>query len=296
MDYLDILEAEALYIFREAVAGSKKPVMLYSVGKDSSVLLHLARKAFAPGKIPFPVMHINTGYKFTEMIIFRDNCVQKFNLDLIEERNTDAEAQALGPDDAHTDRYIYLKKTKPLLDTLQKHTFDLAFGGARRDEEKSRAKERIFSVRNSTHAWDPKNQRPELWHLYNTHMVAGQTMRVFPLSNWTEVDIWRYIQREKIDVVPLYFAEKRQLVMRNGLYYRVDEFVKPRVGEEVIEAMSRYRSLGCSPSTAAILSEAQTLEDIISEIVQASASERNNRAIDKTGDASMEDKKKQGYF
>ncbi len=290
------LEAESIYIIREAFAGFKNPVMLYSVGKDSSVALKLAQKAFYPGKIPFPLLHIDTGYKFHEMIEFRDYYTKKIGVRLIVYKNEEPEAQKFGPEQAHTDAYIYYKKTKPLLDAIKKYGFDAAFGGARREEEKSRAKERIFSLRSDTNAWDPKNQRPELWHLYNTRLGEGETMRVFPLSNWTERDIWAYIKEENIEVVPLYFAKKRKLIKRNGIWVRVDEFNKPKPGEEVIEAVCRFRTLGCSPSTGAVFSEARTVDEILDEVIKAKKSERETRAIDSVSDSAMEDKKKEGYF
>lgn len=296
LNYLKELESESIHIFREAVAEIKNPVMLYSVGKDSSVLLHLAKKAFYPAPIPFPLMHVNTGFKFREMIEFRDRIVKETGVPFFEERNMDPEAVALTPDDAPTDRYIYLKKTVPLLNGIKKHQFDGAFGGARREEEKARAKERIFSVRNAENVWDPKNQRPELWHIYNTQLRAGESVRIFPLSNWTELDIWQYIKEENIDIVPLYFAEKRKVVKRHGVYLRIDEFVQPKKDEEVIEMMCRYRTLGCSPSTGAVPSTATTLDEILEEIVEAKMSERQTRAIDHGSASAMEDKKKEGYF
>ncbi|PIR77471.1 MAG: sulfate adenylyltransferase small subunit [Candidatus Magasanikbacteria bacterium CG10_big_fil_rev_8_21_14_0_10_38_6] len=290
------LEAESIYIFREVAATFRRPVLLYSIGKDSSVLLRLAQKAFFPGKIPFPLLHVDTGFKFREMIEFRDYYIDKIGVQLIVEKNDSLEALSFGPNDAHTDNYIYHKKTKPLLDALERYRFDAAIGGARREEEKSRAKERIFSVRNEHSGWNPKLQRPELWNLYNTQLQNGQSMRVFPLSNWTEADIWAYILQEKIEVVSLYFAEKRKLVKRNNSFYALDNYVIAREGEEVIEAEARYRTLGCSPSTGAVLSCAKTVEEILCEVLEAKQSERSNRAIDKTSDTSMEHKKKQGYF
>jgi len=296
LNYLEQLEAESIHILREAAAEAQKPVMLYSIGKDSSVLLHLASKAFLPGKIPFPLMHVDTGYKFREMTEFRDKQAKKIGFDLIVQKNQEPAAKKMKPEEAHTDRYIYYKKTKPLLEGLQKHEFDLAFGGARRDEEKSRAKERIFSVRSEGNIWDPKNQRPELWHLYNSRLNENQTMRVFPLSNWTEIDIWRYIKKEKIAIVPLYYAKKREVIVRNGVYLRLDEFVKAKPKEKVKEVYCRYRTLGCSPSTGAIPSRADTLDKIITEIFASRKSERSNRAIDNVSDTAIEDKKREGYF
>ncbi len=293
---LEKLEAEAIFIIREAVAEFKNPVMLYSIGKDSSVLLHLAKKAFAPGAIPFPVLHVDTGFKFSEMIEFRDRMKEKYNLDLIVNKNESKEANSFVPEDAHREEYIYHRKTVPLLEALAKHEFDAAFGGARRDEEKSRAKERIFSHRDVDGVWDPKNQRPEVWGLYNARIKKGESMRVFPLSNWTEFDIWEYIKKENIEIVPLYFARKTKLLKRNGVYVRVDEFNKPEEGEEVIEEMARFRTLGCSPSTGAVFSKATTLNEIIEELRESKISERGTRTIDNNKDSSMEDKKKEGYF
>jgi len=296
LSYLKQLEAESIYIFREAVAEFKNPVMLYSIGKDSSVSLRLAQKAFYPGKIPFPLLHIDTGYKFKEMIEFRDALVKKIGLNLIVYKNEEAQAKAFGPEDAHTDNYIYYKKTKPLLEAIKKYNFDVAIGGARREEEKSRAKERIFSHRNELGVWDPKNQRPELWHSYNCRIKLEESMRVFPLSNWTEVDIWQYIKEERIKVVPLYFAKKRKVIKRNGVFLRLDEFVRPKKEEKVIEMICRYRTLGCSPSTGAVPSSAITVDQIIKEVLTVKKSERENRAIDSTSDSAMEKKKKEGYF
>jgi len=296
ISYLKQLEAESIHIFREAAATMKKPVMLYSIGKDSSVLLKLAEKAFHPGKIPFPLLHVDTGFKFPEMIEFRDYYTSKIGADLIVKKNESDEAKKLGARDAHTDIYIYHKKTKPLLDALEEHGFDAAFGGARREEEKARAKERVFSVRTGTSGWNPKNQRPELWDLYNTRLAEGQTMRVFPLSNWTEADIWAYILEEKIEIVPLYLAQERKHVKRNGVYVQVDDFTQPEEGEEVIEQVSRYRTLGCAPSTGAVFSTATTVEEIIEEVLTARMSERETRAIDHGSESAMEDKKKEGYF
>lgn len=296
LNYLKQLEAESIYIFREAVAELKNPVMLYSIGKDSSVLLRLAEKAFYPAKLPFPLMHINTGNKFKEMIEFRDYYVKKIGAQLIEQRNLEPAAQAMGPDLAHTDQYIYYKKTKPLLEGIKKHQFDGAFGGARREEEKARAKERIFSVRNKDNVWDPKNQRPELWHTYNTRLTAGETVRIFPMSNWTELDIWYYIKQEKIEIVPLYFAKKRKVLQRHGVLLEVNELVQPKPGDEVKEMWTRYRTLGCAPSTGAVPSKASTIDEIIEEILEAKSSERQTRAIDHGSESAMEQKKKEGYF
>ncbi len=290
------LESESIHILREAAANFKNPVLLYSIGKDSSVLLHLAKKAFYPGTIPFSLLHIDTGYKFPEMISFRDHTVSNNNLNLIVRKNESDEAEQLRASDAHTDRYIYLKKTKPLLDALKQLNIDVAIGGARRDEEKSRAKERVFSIRSFSNAWDPKNQRPELWHLYNAFLQPGQTMRVFPLSNWTEYDVWAYIYQERISVVPLYFAKKRQTVWRHGISVRVDRWTIPEPGEEVTTMTCRYRTLGCAPSTGAVLSVATTVEQIMEEVRMTKQSERQTRAIDHVSQVAMEEKKRQGYF
>ena len=297
LNKLQQLEAESIHIFREAVAEAENPVMLYSVGKDSSVLLHLARKAFAPGNLPFPLLHVDTGFLFDEMIEFRDYVDENYDgVNVIAEKNTEEAAKKLTAQDAHSDEYIYLKKTKPLLNALNFHEFDCAFGGARRDEEKSRAKERVFSIRTEHDKWDPKNQRPELWNLYNAKLRDQQTMRVFPLSNWTEIDVWEYIAQEEIEVVPLYFAEKRKVVQRNGITLRLDNHVEAQDGEEVQEKMVRYRTLGCSPSTGAVASEASNPKEIIAELKASNKSERSNRAIDDTSEDSMEKKKKEGYF
>ena len=294
--FLRELEAESIFILRETVAECKNPVLLYSIGKDSSVLLHLVQKAFAPGPIPFPLLHVDTGFKFREMIEFRDRKTTEVGARLIVEKNESPEAQLFTADDSASDLYIYHKKTKPLLDALKKYNFDAAFGGARRDEEKSRAKERVFSLRNEMGSWDPKNQRPELWNLYNTRLGPHESIRVFPLSNWTEVDIWAYILQEKIEVVPLYYAEKRSVVKRNNLYFRIDEFVQPKSDEPILEVMCRYRTLGCSSSTGAVESSATTVEQILQEVMDTTFSERQTRAIDHTSDSSMEQKKKEGYF
>lgn len=296
LSYIDKLEAESIHIIREAAAEFKNPVMLYSIGKDSSVLLHLCRKAFYPGKVPFPLMHIDTGFKFSEMIEFRDHIIKKYGLNLIVHKNDEEAARALRPDEAHTDHYIYLKKTKPLLEALKKYKFDAAFGGARREEEKSRAKERVFSVRDENGVWNPKNQRPEIWQLYNARIKEKCQVRIFPLSNWTEIDIWNYIKKENIEVVPLYFAKKRQVVRRLGIHLRIDEFVQPKDGEEVLEIDCRYRTLGCSPSTGAVPSLAKNVEEILIELLATNNSERVTRAIDHGSESAMEQKKKEGYF
>lgn len=296
LSHLKQLEAESIQIIREAVAETNNPVMLYSIGKDSSVLLKLAEKAFYPGKLPFPLLHIDTGFKFREMIEFRDYYTAKIGAKLIVWKNESEEAMQFDGSMAHTDQYIYHKKTKPLLDALKYHEFDLAFGGARRDEEKSRAKERIFSFRDINNIWDPKNQRPEIWNLYNAHKNKGESIRCFPLSNWTETDVWTYIKEEGIEIVPLYFSQKMKVLRRNGVILRVDEHVSPCEGEEIFEEVCRFRTLGCAPSTGAIISNATDLDEIIKEVVAAKNSERESRAIDHGSESSMEDKKKQGYF
>lgn len=296
MSSLDQLEAEAIYIFREAAATLKNPVLFYSIGKDSSVLLHLARKAFHPAPIPFPLLHVDTGFEFPEMTEFRDYFLKKIDAEIIVVQNTEAEAEKFTKDDTHTEEYVYYKKSKPLVETIRKHEFDGGFGGARRDEEKARAKERVFSHRTETQAWNPKNQRPELWHLYNAYAHKGESFRIFPISNWTETDIWDYIVREKIELVPLYYAKEMDVVVRDGVTLRVDNFVQPKDGEAVIRGMYRYRTLGCAPSTGAVASSAESAEQILEEIITSKASERQNRAIDQTSDSSMEKKKKEGHF
>ena len=296
INYLRQLEAESINIIRETVAGFKNPVMFYSIGKDSSVMLHLAKKAFYPGKVPFPVLHIDTGYEFKQLLDFRDYVTSKIGVKLISYKNCEPKAEQLGSDQSHTDLYIYYKKTKPLLEMIKKYNFDAGIGGARREEEKSRSKERIFSLRNDMGAWDPKNQRPELWNIYNTKYNLGETMRVFPLSNWTEVDIWAYIRTENIEIAPLYFSENRRMVKRNDLLIQIDDYTKPFQDEEIIEAMARYRTLGCAPSTGATLSTALSLDDIIFEVINAKNSERENRGLDRTSVSSMEQKKKEGHF
>lgn len=296
LNFLKQLEAESIYILREIAAEFENPVMLYSIGKDSSVSLRLAQKAFYPKKLPFPLMHIDTGFKPREMIEFRDYYTKKIGAKLIVHKNKEPKANQLGPEQAHTDLYIYYKKTKPLLEAISKYQFDAVIGGARREEEKSRAKERVFSLRNDLNVWDPKNQRPELWNLYNTRLGENETMRVFPLSNWTEADIWAYIKEEEIEVVPLYFAKKRKVIKRNGILVMADEFNQPKPKEKVQEISCRYRTLGCSPSTGVIPSTANTVDKIIKEVITAKKSERENRAIDNTAKDSMEKKKKEGYF
>lgn len=301
--HLKQLENEAIHIMREVVAEFQKPVMLYSVGKDSSVMIRLAQKGFYPGKFPFPLMHIDTGYKFEEMYQFRDDFVREIGATLLVERNEDAIRKGAHPQKLGVDKCCAQLKTKGLLDAIKKHEFDVAFGGARRDEEKSRAKERIFSIRDEFGQWNPKDQRPELWNLYNGQIDQGQTVRVFPLSNWTEADIWQYIKQEKIAIVPLYYAQERKVVVRGGitipvdLYDTVDPAGKEPVREEDVKTtLCRFRSLGCGPCTGAIPSDARNLDDIIQEVIHAKKSERENRIIDLTSDSSMEQKKREGYF
>lgn len=301
LTHLERLEAESIHIFREVAAEFQNPVMLYSIGKDSSVMLRLAQKAFYPGPIPFPLLHIDTGYKFHEMIEFRDRTARELNLDLRVWRNEAALADGANPVALGTQRCCGLLKTTALLDGLRHHGFDAAFGGARRDEEKSRAKERIFSFRDTAGQWDPKNQRPELWNHYNAKIAPGESIRVFPLSNWTELDIWHYILLEEIPIVPLYFAKERRMIVRSNLLgpeslIPVEQsFVRSQPGEEQW-VRSRLRSLGCSPCTGAIRSDADTLPKIIAELVGFRSSERANRVIDHDTDGSMEIKKREGYF
>jgi sulfate adenylyltransferase subunit 2 len=287
---------------REVVAEFKKPVMLYSVGKDSSVMVRLAQKAFYPGKFPFPLMHIDTGYKFPEMYEFRDNFCRKIGANLIVERNESWITKGCHPLDIGVDKCCSYLKTGALLEALRKYGFDAAFGGARREEEKSRAKERIFSLRDPFGQWDPKKQRPELWDLYNARINEGETVRVFPLSNWTEQDIWTYIKLEEIPVVPIYYAREREVIVRNGILIPLaacsgNQKIGANVPEEKVERMMcRFRSLGCIPCTGAIASTASTIDEIIREVRSARKSERENRVIDLTSDSSMEQKKKEGYF
>lgn len=301
--HLKQLEHESIHILREVVGEFKNPVMLYSVGKDSSVMLRLAQKAFYPGKFPFPLMHIDTGYKFPEMYEFRDQMVENIGARLIIERNESGIAAGSHPSRLGTDRCCQLLKTKGLLDALQKHGFDAAFGGARREEEKSRAKERVFSVRDEFGQWDPKNQRPELWDLYNCRIRENETVRVFPLSNWTELDIWEYIKYENIPVVPIYFAQPRKVIEKGNILipFVSHETVDPdrKQGTEIEllpKVWSRFRSLGCIPCTGAIRSRAMSIDDIIREVVEAKRSERENRVIDLSSESSMEQKKREGYF
>ena len=297
LTHLQQLEAEAIHIIREAVAESDNPVMLYSIGKDSSVLLHLALKAFYPARPPFPIMHIDTGWKFSEMIAFRDRRARELGLELIVHMNQDGVARGISPIAHGSDLHTDVMKTQALRQALDKHGFDLAFGGARRDEEKSRAKERIFSFRNAHHRWDPKRQRPEPWQLYNGRKRRGESIRVFPLSNWTELDVWLYIHQEGIPVVPLYFAAPRPVVDRDGMLIMVDDGRLPlRAGETPQLRQVRFRTLGCYPLSGAIESDAATVADIVRETTESRVSERHNRAIDHDGAASMERKKQEGYF
>ncbi len=297
MTHLQKLEAESIHIMREVAATCDNPVMLYSIGKDSAVMLHLAIKAFYPAKPPFPLMHVDTTWKFREMIEFRDQRMRDLGLDLIVHINEDGVAQGVNPFDSGSRVHTDVMKTQGLKQALDKYGFDAAFGGARRDEEKSRAKERVFSLRSDEHRWDPKNQRPEPWRLYNTRKRKGESFRVFPLSNWTEGDVWAYIAQEKIPVVPLYFASVRPVVERDGaLIMRDDERMVLREGEEVQNKMVRFRTLGCYPLTGAVESTAATLEDIISEMQASRSSERQGRMIDHDGAGSMEQKKQEGYF
>lgn len=299
LSHLDKLEAEAIYIIREVAAECEKPVMLYSIGKDSSVMLHLAMKAFYPEKPPFPFMHIDTTWKFHEMIAFRDSTAKKYGLELITYTNQEGVRQGINPFD-HGSAYTDIMKTNALKQALTKYGFTAAFGGGRRDEEKSRAKERIFSFRNSAQAWDPKNQRPEMWKLYNTRIRQGESIRVFPVSNWTEKDIWEYIRRENIDIVPLYFTKERPVVYRDGDIIMIDDeriLSHLRPGEEVVTKKVRFRTLGCYPLTGGVESEADTLDAIIEETLSAVESERTSRVIDHDGGtASMEKRKREGYF
>ena len=296
MTQLERLEAESIYIIREVAAEFDNPVMLYSIGKDSTVLLHLARKAFHPGKLPFPLMHIDTTWKFREMIEFRDRMARELGFDLIVHTNEKAAAAGVSPF-THGSRYTDIMKTEALKAALSFHKYDAAFGGARRDEEKSRAKERVFSFRDNQHRWDPKNQRPELWSIYNSRINQGESIRVFPLSNWTELDVWQYIYLENIPIVPLYFAAERPVVERDGALIMVDDERMPlHPGEKPMMKKVRFRTLGCYPLTGAIESEADTLPAIIQEMLLARTSERQGRQIDHDSAASMEKKKQEGYF
>ena len=296
LSHLDELEAEAIYIMREVAAECEKPVMLYSIGKDSSVMLHLAMKAFYPEKPPFPFMHIDTTWKFKEMIEFRDKIAKEKGIDMIVYTNEEGVKQGINPFD-HGSAYTDIMKTQALKQALTKYGFTAAFGGGRRDEEKSRAKERIFSFRNKEQAWDPKNQRPELWDIYNARVHKGESIRVFPLSNWTELDIWQYIRLEKIQVVDLYFSKPRPIVERDGSLIMADDNRLPlKPGETPQMRTVRFRTLGCYPLTGAIESTARTVEEIGAEMLETRRSERSSRIIDHDGDASMEQKKREGYF
>ncbi|MFC0217319.1 sulfate adenylyltransferase subunit CysD [Pseudochelatococcus lubricantis] len=295
--HLAWLEAQSIHIIREVAAEFRKPVMLYSIGKDSAVMLHLARKAFFPSKPPFPLLHVDTTWKFREMIAFRDAMAAHYDWELLVHVNEEGLRRGVSPFASGSAVHTQVMKTEALKQALDAGGFDAAFGGARRDEEKSRAKERVFSHRTASHAWDPRNQRPELWHLYNTQIAKGESMRVFPLSNWTERDVWHYIAAENIPVVPLYFAAERPVVERDGALIMVDDERFPlRPGERPQLRTVRFRTLGCYPLTGAIPSQAQTLEDVIAELDSSSVSERQGRVIDHDGGASMERKKREGYF
>jgi len=297
LTHLKQLEAESIHIIREVAAEFDKPVMLYSVGKDSAVMLHLTMKAFYPGKPPFPLMHVDTKWKFKEMIEFRDKLVKDLGLDLIVHSNQEGIDQGVGPFTHGSKKHTDVMKTEGLKQALNKYKFDAAFGGARRDEEKSRAKERVYSFRDKNHGWDPKNQRPELWNIYNGKLDQGESIRVFPLSNWTELDIWQYIHLENIPIVPLYFAKKRPVVNRDGMLIMVDDDRMPIGDDEKIEMkMVRFRTLGCYPLTGAVESTATTLPEIIQEMLLTTTSERQGRLIDHDQSGSMEQKKREGYF
>jgi sulfate adenylyltransferase subunit 2 len=297
ISHLQRLEAESIHIIREVAAEFRNPVMLYSIGKDSGVMLHLAMKAFYPSKPPFPLLHVDTTWKFREMIEFRDETAKRLGLDLIVYTNEEGVKRGVNPFDSGSSLHTQVMKTEALKQALDKYGFDAAFGGARRDEEKSRAKERVFSFRNANHVWDPKNQRPELWRVYNTRINKGESIRVFPLSNWTELDIWQYTMMEKLPIVPLYFAARRPVVKRDGALIMVDdERMKLKPGEKPEEMLVRFRTLGCYPLTGAIESDADTIEGIVAEMFTARTSERQGRLIDSDENASMEKKKREGYF
>ena len=296
LSHLRALEAESIHILRETAAQFRNPVLLYSIGKDSSVLVHLARKAFYPGRIPFPLLHIDTTYEYPEMIEFRDRFTKEIGADLRVYTNEEAIAQGANPYDLGTSKCCSLLRTKALVDGLKSGNYDAALGGARRDEEKSRAKERVFSFRDKDGRWDPRNQRPELWNLYNGKVDPGESIRVFPLSNWTEMDVWRYIELESIPIVPLYFAKPRQVLLRGNSVIPLQSNVKMLPDEEPVTVMCRMRSLGCTPCSGAIRSEADTLPKIIDELVAFRRSERENRIIDHDQEGSMEIKKREGYF
>lgn len=297
LTHLKQLEAESIHIIREVAAEFDNPVMLYSIGKDSAVMLHLAMKAFAPGKLPFPLMHVDTTWKFKEMITFRDNLVKEMGCELIVHTNQEGVDMGVGPFTHGSAKHTDIMKTQALKQALDKYGFDAAFGGARRDEEKSRAKERVYSFRDKKHRWDPKNQRPELWNIYNGKVDKGESIRVFPLSNWTELDIWQYIHLENIPLVPLYFAAKRPVVEKDGVLIMVDDERMPiEEGDVVEEKMVRFRTLGCYPLTGAVESEATTLPEVIQEMLLTNTSERQGRVIDHDSSGSMEKKKQEGYF
>lgn len=301
LTHLKQLEAESIHIIREVAAEFDNPVMLYSIGKDSAVMLHLARKAFFPGKLPFPVLHVDTRWKFQEMYRFRDQMVKDMNLDLLVHINPEGVEQDINPFTHGSSKHTDIMKTQGLKQALDKYGFDAAFGGARRDEEKSRAKERVYSFRDSKHRWDPKNQRPELWNIYNGKVNKGESIRVFPLSNWTELDIWQYIYLESIPIVPLYFAAERPVIEKNGTLVMIDddrilEHLTDDEKARIVNKKVRFRTLGCYPLTGAVESEADTLTDIIQEMLLTRTSERQGRVIDHDATGSMEDKKRQGYF
>jgi len=295
--HLDLLESESIHIFREAAAQFRKPVLMYSIGKDSTVLLHLARKAFFPQAVPFPLLHVDTTWKFRDMIAFRDRTARELGLDLIVHTNEDGIKRGINPIDHAPSIHTDVLKTQALKQALDKYGFDAAFGGARRDEEASRAKERVFSFRASGHRWDPRKQRPEMWHLLNGRLGTGETVRVFPMSNWTEKDVWRYILREKLEVVPLYYAAERPTIVRNGqILMQDDERLQPRDGEKVEMRKIRFRTLGDYPLTAAVESDADTIEAVVAETINAQTSERQGRLIDHDQAGAMEKKKQEGYF
>ena len=297
LSHLDKLESESIHIIREVASEFDNPVMLYSIGKDSSVMLHLAQKAFYPSKIPFKLMHIDTTWKFKEMINFRDETANKYNLDLLVHINQEGVRNNINPISSGSKIHTDVMKTQSLIQALDKYKFDAAFGGARRDEEKSRAKERIFSFRDKKHRWDPKNQKPELWNLFNTNIDKGESVRVFPLSNWTEIDIWQYIYQENIPLVPLYFSKIRPIIRRNNMMIMVDDDrLKIKENEKIEQKKVRFRTLGCYPLTAAVESDATTVEEIIIELLESKYSERQGRLIDNDQIGSMEKKKQEGYF
>ena len=297
LSHIDKLESESIHIIREVASEFDNPVMLYSIGKDSSVMLHLAQKAFYPSKIPFKLMHIDTTWKFKEMINFRDETAKKYNLDLLVHINQEGVRNNINPISSGSKIHTDVMKTQSLIQALDKYKFDAAFGGARRDEEKSRAKERIFSFRDKKHRWDPKNQKPELWNLFNTKIDQGESVRVFPLSNWTEIDIWQYIYQEKIPLVPLYFSKIRPIIRRNDMMIMVDDDrLKIKENEKIEQKKVRFRTLGCYPLTAAVESDATTVEEIIIELLESKYSERQGRLIDNDQIGSMEKKKQEGYF